>query len=117
MDEAKVRQIIREELRGLLGNRSFIFENNLQIFDGRNIKLGTNQGTKIGVNALQKIGLWGVTPVVQPSGVGQTGLNSDGGSTTVKIDSSFDGNFGTEAYYIGDIVKALKQVGILKKDS
>lgn len=72
IDENKVREIIRQELKGLLGLNSFIFEKNLQIFDGRNIHLGTTLGTKIGTHGGggsdplgQKLGFFGATPVKQ----------------------------------------------------
>jgi hypothetical protein len=68
MDENKVREIIRQELKGLLGLNSFIFEKNIKIFDGRNIQLGKTTGTKIGTEGGatgQKIGFFGATPVLQ----------------------------------------------------
>lgn len=41
-----------------------------------NITAGTTTGTKIGSTATQKLGLWGVAPVVQPSGAGQAAVGT-----------------------------------------
>mgnify|MGYP001559024574 CR=1 FL=1 len=46
----------------------FTFSKDLEFLDGRNIKLKTRTGTKIG-GATQKLGLWGVTPVIQQSAI------------------------------------------------
>lgn len=82
--------------------------------DGLNITLGTTTGTKIGVSALAKLGLWGATPVVQPSSTGETaGFASVIGGVAVDSNDTFTGNVGTKAYTISDIVKHLKAVGIL----
>ena len=91
-----------------------IISNLLQLMDGRNIQTGLTTGTKIGTATSQKLGFWGVTPVVQPSTVGTTGLISAGAGTAVKDDSTFNGSAGVFAYTIADIVKHLKAVGILK---
>jgi hypothetical protein len=67
MDEARIRQIIREELATLLGADKFVFQKHVQLFDGRNIQTGRTTGTKIGTAADQKLGFFGVTPVAQQS--------------------------------------------------
>jgi hypothetical protein len=41
----------------------------LTVRDGKNVVLDTTTGTKIGTAATQKLGLWNVTPVVQPAAV------------------------------------------------
>jgi len=49
--------------------------------DGANVAVGTGTGTKIGAAVSQKLGFWGVTPVVQPSGADQAAVtlgNADG---------------------------------------
>ena len=83
MDEEEVRQIIKEELRMLLGSTEnfqpiwiellkfigidrFLFQKNIQIFDNRNIQLGRTTGTKIGTAIDQKLGFFGTTPVDKP---------------------------------------------------
>ncbi|MCK5633304.1 hypothetical protein KAH94_06110, partial [bacterium] len=60
-----------------------------------------------------KIGVYGATPVVQPSGTGETTGFTAGAGTGVNDDSTFTGNLGSKAYRINDIVKALKQAGWL----
>ncbi len=69
MTEEQIRQLIREEMGGLMKTDRFTFEKLLQILDGRNIQIGTSTGTKIGTAASQKIGLWGATPVIQASAI------------------------------------------------
>ena len=52
----------------------------LALQDGANLALGTATGSKFGTAANQKLGLWGVTPVVQPAHANQAAVvlgNSD----------------------------------------
>lgn len=77
------------------------------------IATDTTTGLKIGTAAAQKLGLFNATPVVQPSGTGVTTGFTAGAGTAVLDDSTFTGNTGSKAYTIGDIVKALKDLGIL----
>jgi hypothetical protein len=49
--------------------------------DGASVALGTGTGTRIGTTVSQKLGFWGATPVVQPSGADQAAVtlgNADG---------------------------------------
>lgn len=78
MNEDQVRQIIRDELDFLIKNDKFIFSKLVQILDGRNIQLGRSNGTQIGTAADQKLGLYGVTPVVQA-----TAIASPAGGATI----------------------------------
>lgn len=65
------------------------------VADGTNFAYGTTLGTRLGTDPTQKIGLWGVTPVVQPAAAAQAapaayitgafGLDSD-----VKMHALFD---------------------------
>lgn len=41
----------------------------LSIPDAKDVAFGTTTGGKLGTSASQKIGIWGVTPVVQPSAI------------------------------------------------
>jgi hypothetical protein len=61
----------------------------------------------------QKIGFFGNTPVIRPAETGITGAWSQNGGSEVRNESSFTGDIGNKAYTIGDIVRALKQLGLL----
>lgn len=61
----------------------------------------------------EKLGFYGVTPVAQPSSSGETAGFTAGAGVTATSTSTATGNLGTTAYRHSDIVKALKQVGIL----
>ena len=77
MDENKVRQIIRDELRDFIVTDKYIFQRLVQFLDGRNIQLGKTTGTKLGTSSSEKLGLWGTTPVDQP----ETVSDPSGGGT------------------------------------
>lgn len=47
----------------------YMIQKLIQMADGRNIQLGRKTGTQIGTAADQKLGFWGVTPVVQPGAI------------------------------------------------
>lgn len=66
-----------------------------------------------GNGSATEIGFYGVTPVVKPATTGTTTGFTAGGGTGVNDDSTFTGNTGATAYTIGDIVKALKDLGLL----
>ncbi len=61
----------------------------------------------------QKIGFYGVIPVIQITSQGETGGVNTSGAANLRHDSTFTGNVGNRTYTISDIVKALKQIGIL----
>jgi hypothetical protein len=75
--------------------------------DGENIIVGSTNGTKIGTAATQKIGFWNATPIVQPNNsVAAANYVAGIGSAVTTLDA-FDG------YTIGQVVKALRNAGIL----
>lgn len=79
MTPEQVRRIIREELASLLKSDRYLFEKHIQMADGRNIQTGLTTGTKIGTAATQKLGFYGVTPIVQPVAISApTGAGSAG---------------------------------------
>ncbi len=81
--------------------------------DAKNIITNATTGTKIGTATTQKLSLWNATPIVQPSGTGETTGFVAGVGTGVNDDSTFTGNVGTKAYRISDMVKALKNLGAM----
>lgn len=71
-------------------------------------------GTVLGQSASDLVGFYGVTPVAQPgSPSGNTHTPTAGSTTSVFVNTTFDGSTGSTAYTVGDIVKALKSIGIL----
>lgn len=85
----------------------------LTIADTGNIVLATGTGTKIGTATGQKLGFFNATPVAQHSSTGETAGATGSSGTTVHVTATFTGNVGATAYTISDIVKALKNLGLL----
>ncbi len=63
----------------------------------------------------QKIGFFGNTPVIRPASTGETAgvFTYSEDQANLRHESTFTGNLGDKAYTISDIVKALKQLGLL----
>lgn len=86
-------------------NGSIYTSGNLNIA-GNIVIAGT--GTKIGTSTSQKIGFWNTAPVEQPTTAVSTGVYAHtGGGNNIKTDDTFDG------YTIGQVVSALRSIGIL----
>lgn len=52
------------------GTKTMVFNStNVVLQDGINLNIGITAGSTIGGGSLAKIGFWGVTPVVQPTGL------------------------------------------------
>lgn len=103
MDEQKIRKIIRDELSQLLGSDRYVFHKHLQLFDGRNIQVGLTTGTKIGTATAQKIGLYGVVPVIQAGAISAPSAPS---SNYVQAEAQ------SAVTAINSIRTALKNIGI-----
>ena len=73
MNEQQIRNIIRDELEYLIKSDRYTFHKLIQILDGRNIQLGTANGTTIGTEITQKLGFYGGTPVDKPETVTNPG--------------------------------------------
>jgi lysophospholipase L1-like esterase len=79
----------------------------LHLADAGNITFGTTSGTKIGTSTSQKIGLWNTTPIVQPT-------TSIAAASFVANTSSIANDTATwDGYTIGQVVKGLRNIGIL----
>ena len=74
---------------------------------------GTDGLIHIGDSNTGGIGLFGATPVAQQTTTGTTTGFTAGSGTSANDDSTYTGNSGTAAYTVGDIVLALKNIGIL----
>lgn len=68
---------------------------------------GTLRGLKIGGSSSALVGLWGATPVVQPTTAVTGATRVGGGGTTITDSDTFDG------YTLAQIVKALRNIGAL----
>jgi len=64
-----------------LATRLTITSGSLTLADATDFVFNATTGTKIGTATTQKLGIWGVTPIVQPSGAGQAALTDSTGGT------------------------------------
>lgn len=72
----------------------------------------STDGTAIGING-GPVGFFGVTPAVQQTASASVTTVTAGSTTAVYVNTSFDGGIGTTAYTVGDVVKALKNLGLI----
>jgi hypothetical protein len=87
--------------------------NNLSVLDGSNLVFGSTTGTIFATGIDQKISFYNAQPVTQPNEFGTLDGLTTGTGDLVTVDSTFTGNTGTAAYTIGDVVRALKHLGLL----
>lgn len=83
------------------------FDGNLSLNDAVDIVLGTTTGTKIGTGTTQKLGFWNAAPIVQPTIAVAAATFAANTSGIVDDTATFDG------YTIGQVVKALRNTGLL----
>lgn len=83
------------------------FDGNISINDAVDIVLGTTTGTKIGTGTTQKLGFWNAAPIVQPTTAVAAATFAANTSGIVDDTATFDG------YTIGQVVKALRNMGLL----
>lgn len=77
------------------------------------VQLQHNGSAKITMAAGNKLGFYSAAAVTQPTAGGVTAGYTAGTSTAVTIDGKFTGNTGTSAYTVGDLVAALKNLGLI----
>jgi hypothetical protein len=75
--------------------------------DGVNFQLGTTNGTKFGNSQTQKIAFWNATPIVRPDTSVTASTFVSNTSMILNDSATFDG------YTIGQVVKALRNMGLL----
>lgn len=80
---------------------------------GTSIISNASGGVKIGTAITQKLGFYDAAPVAQQATTGTTTGFTAGSGTAAKDDSTYTGGSGTKAYTVGDIVLALKNLGLL----
>lgn len=78
------------------------------------VNLTVTGDSALGNAATDKVGFYGATTIVQYDTTGTVTGFVAGSGTAAKDDSTFTGNTGTTAYTVGDIVRALKQLGLIK---
>lgn len=89
--ERKLLDSLSQKMAALEKSDRYTFIKPIQMLDGRNMQFGKTTGTKMGISALEKIGFWGVTPIVQssaignPSGGGDAGVDSPARSVIISI--------------------------------
>ena len=97
----------------LIKSDKYYFSKLISLADGANIVMSSGTGTKFASSSDQKIGFWGITPIIRPSSTGEGSGFSAGGGTAVTHTSTFTGNTGSTAYTISDIIKHLKNIGLI----
>jgi len=70
-------------------------------------------GLQVGASAASLVGFYGASPVVQPVSSGNTHTVTAGSTTSIFTNTTLDGGIGSTAYTVGDLVKALKQLGLI----
>jgi len=95
------------------GGEKVVLGKDLDISGDHDLIIGTSTGTKIGTAATQKIGFFNATPAVQQTAAALTTGTSAGSGTALHANATITGNVGSTAYTVGDIVKALKTLGLL----
>jgi hypothetical protein len=86
---------------------------NRQLTDGSGV-VGSG-GTLLGVSPLDNVGFYGATPIDQPTAPTSHNVagGAAGGTTGLFRDTTFTGGTGTTAYTVGDVVSALKALGLI----
>jgi len=85
-----------------------------QLSDGNSQGIQVGAATNVNTGTTDKVGFFGATPIVQPtSPAGNTTTVAAGSTTTVFTNTSFSGGVGSQGYTVGDLVAALKNLGLI----
>jgi hypothetical protein len=60
------------------------------------------------------VGFFGATPASQPTAATNVHTVAAGSTTAAYVNTTYDGSIGSTAYTIGDVVAALKTLGLIK---
>jgi len=92
------------------GAKVFSVENDgdVVLCEGADLNFGTTTGSLIGATASQKLGLWGTAPIVQPT----TGITA--ATFAANTSGIVDDTATWDGYTVGQVVKALRTVGLLQ---
>lgn len=74
----------------------------------------TSGGYQVGQATTVPLGFYGATPIVQPASPSNiTGTASAGATTAIYVNTTFNGGITGTNYTVGDIVAALKNLGLI----
>lgn len=102
---------------------SIVFGGGITLPDAGDVVVNTTTGTKIGTATSQKLGLWNVTPIIQPAGAGQAAITDATGGTpasslvdvgVVFSQSAINANFATTAVLLLAMRTAMVNSGLMK---
>lgn len=79
----------------------------------QDVGLSTGDGELVGLTATSPVGFFGTTPTTRLAPAANVHTPAAGATTAVFVNTTFDGSIGSTAYTVGDIVAALKTLGLL----
>lgn len=92
----------------------YTFGKDIEMEDGRKVKLSGATGTKIGTESTQKLSLWGVTPVNQPETVSDPSVSTVSDNSETTNNTTINSNFSNIETAVNTIIDRLEEVGIIK---
>lgn len=82
-EQLRVRvELLEKQLKFFTRASTYNFPRSIEISDGKNLKVGDSLGTKIAENTTDKLGFYGVTPIVQRSGAAQAAVATTGSTNS-----------------------------------